>query len=298
MSKRLIWIILGLGLVVLAILLLRPTGRSGGFTRLMTRGNGYLEKGDATNAIAAYLQVIKLAPENLDARLNLANACLLAGDCTNVIEQCRQALNLDHNSAAAYYLMGCAHLRLNQPEQAVQALQQSEQIDNVVTAVHFQLGLAQTRLGHLDEAISEFENIVRFEPEHPSVHYQLSQLYQRTGRAEDAAREMQKHQEILAKNPGGLSSPATFERCKYTQPQMAFVLEQPERRGVPVHFTDATATAFSQPSTYHGPMAVLDCNHDGRNSLFVMEGEKAFVSWATKADGSNRSANSCLPNPA
>jgi len=79
MSKRLIWIILGLGLVVLAILLLRPTGRSGGFTRLMTRGNGYLEKGDATNAIAAYLQVIKLAPENLDARLNLANACLLAG---------------------------------------------------------------------------------------------------------------------------------------------------------------------------------------------------------------------------
>jgi len=72
--------------------------------------------------------------------------------------------------------------------------------------VHFQLGLAQARLGHLDEAISEFENIVRFEPDHPSVHYQLSQLYQRTGRVEDAAREMQKHQKILAKNPGGLSS--------------------------------------------------------------------------------------------
>ena len=95
MSKRLIWIVLGLGLVVLAILLLRPTRSENGFTRLMTRGNGYLEKGDATNAIAVYLQVIKLAPENLDARLNLANGYLLAGDCTNVIEQCRQALNLD-----------------------------------------------------------------------------------------------------------------------------------------------------------------------------------------------------------
>ena len=114
MSKRLIWIVLGLGLVVLAVLLLRPTRSEAGFTRLMTRGNGYLEKGDATNAIAAYLQVMKLAPENLDARLNLANAYLLAGDCSNVIAQCRQALNLDHNSAAAYYLMGCAHLRLNQ----------------------------------------------------------------------------------------------------------------------------------------------------------------------------------------
>src|ERR1700690_1977934 len=276
MSKRLIWIVLGLGLVALAVLLLRPTRSETGYTRLMTRGNGYLEKGDATNAIAAYLQVIKLAPENLDARLNLANAYLLADAGSNVVEQCQQALNLDHNSAAAYYLMGCAYLRLNQPEPAVQALQQSRQIDNAVTAVHFQLGLAQVRLGHLDDAIGEFETILKFEPEHPSVHYQLSQLYQRAGRTEEAAREMQKHQEILAKNAGGASGPATFERCKYTQPRMAFALEQPERHGVPVHFTEATAAAFSQPSSYHGPMAVLDYNHDGRNSLFVMEGEKGF----------------------
>jgi tetratricopeptide (TPR) repeat protein len=276
MSKRLIWIVLGLGLAVLAIILLRSERGEDRFTRLMTRGNGYLEKGDATNAIAAYLQVVKLAPENLDARLNLANGYLLAGQSQNVIEQCQQAINLDHNSAAAYYLMGCAHLRLNQAVQAVQAFQQSKQIDSAVTAVHFQLGLAQASLGHFDDAIGEFETILRFEPEHPSVHYQLSQLYQRTGRAEDAARAMQKHQQILAKNPGGSSGPATFERCKYTQPRMAFALEQPERRGVPVRFVDATATAFAQPSNFHGPMAVLDWNHDGRNSLFVMEGDKGF----------------------
>jgi tetratricopeptide (TPR) repeat protein len=276
MSKRLIWIAVGLALAGLAILLLRPAGNETGFTRLMTRGNGYLEKGAATNAIAAYLQVVKLAPDNLDARLNLANACLLADDSSNAVEQCRQAINLDRNSAAAYYLMGCAYLRLNQAEPAVQAFQQSGQIDNAVTALHFQLGLAQARLGHLDDAIREFETILRFEPEHPSAHYQLSLLYGRVGRPEDAAREMQKHQEILAKNPGGASGPATFERCKYTQPRIAFTLEQPDRRGVPVHFTDATTAAFSQPSNYHGPMAVLDCNHDGRNSLFVTEGEKGF----------------------
>ena len=43
------------------------------FTQLMTRGNGFFEKGDATNAIAAYQEAVKLAPERLDARLNLAN---------------------------------------------------------------------------------------------------------------------------------------------------------------------------------------------------------------------------------
>lgn len=276
MPKRLIWIVLVLGLAAVAMLFWRSTRAESGLTRLMTRGNGYLEKGDATNAAAAYLQVLKLAPENLDARLNLANSYLLADNCSNVIAQCQQALNLDHDSAAAFYLMGCAYLRLNQAGPAVQALQQSKEIDNAVTAVHFQLGLAQARLGHFEDAISEFETIVKFEPEHPSAHYQLSLLYQRAGRAADAAREMQKHQEILAKNPGGASGPATFERCKYTQPRMAFALEQPRRRGVPVHFIDATAGAFAQSSNYHGPMAVLDFNHDGRNDLFVMEGEKGF----------------------
>ena len=67
-----------------------------------------------------------------------------------------------------------------------------------------------------------------------------------------------------------------FERCKYTQPRIAFKLEQPEPRGVPVHFADATAVAFGDAKNFHAPMAVLDYNHDGRNSLFVMEGESGF----------------------
>ncbi len=276
MPKRLIWIGLGLGMAALAVILFRSSQRRDAPMRLMTRGNGYLEQGDATNAAAAYLQVVKLAPEDLDARLNLANAYLLAGDVSNVVEECRQALDLDHNSAAAYYLMGCAYLRADQAAPAVQAFQQSEHIDDAVTALHFQLGLAQARLGNTDDAINEFETVRHFEPEHPSVHYQLAMLYRRAGRPEDAAREMQKHQESLVKHTGGASGPGAFERCKYTQPRVAFVLEQPERQGVPVRFTDATAAAFNRPSDYRGPMAVLDYNHDGRDSLFVMEGEKGF----------------------
>ena len=277
MRKFTLWIFIALGLAVLAAVLLKRPSRSGDeFTRLMTRGNGLLESGDATNAIATYLQVVKLGAESLDARLNLANAFLLAGDFHGVIEQCQQALNLNHNSAAAYYLSGCAQLRLNQAEPAVQMFQQAKQIDPTTTALNFQLGLAQARLGRNAEAIEEFETVLQFEPEHPSAHYQLSQLCLRENRAEAATREMEKHQQVLAKNPGRLSTAATFERCKYTQPQVAFVLEQPDRRGVSVRFVDATAAAFGQASQYHAPLGVLDYNHDGRNSLFVREGDKGF----------------------
>jgi tetratricopeptide (TPR) repeat protein len=246
------------------------------FTQLMTRGNGFLEAGNATNAFDAYSAAVKLAPTNPDARLNLANACLLADDETNVIAQCRQVLGLDHNNAAAFYLMGCAYLRLNQPEPAVQALQQSERIDPAITALHFQLGLAQARLGQLADAIAQFETVVKFDPENLSAHYQLAQLYQRADRADDATRELKIHQQLLAKHPNAASGPATFERCKYTQPRIAFRLEQPDEHGVAVHFVDATSGAFSQPANFHGPMAVLDYIHDGRNSLFAMDGKTGF----------------------
>src|SRR6266568_1789556 len=245
MRSRVIWIAFGLCLVLLAaIVFLRVPQQGDHFTRLMTRGNGYLEKGDATNAIAAYARAMELAPENIDVRLNLANAFLLAGDHQKAIEQCEQALSLDRNSAAAYYLMGCAHL-----------------------------GLAQERLGHLEDAIHEFQAVIQYETNHLAAHYRLSQLYQRAGRVAEAAQELQVHQQILAANPNPPNDPAIFDRCKYTQPRIAFALEQPVRRGIPVRFVEATAAAFPQPSAYHGPVAVLDYNHDGRNSLFVMQGD-------------------------
>src|SRR6266446_4237312 len=277
MFKRLFWIVTSLPLVLL-MLSIPACSKKGAdqFTQLMTRGNGFFEKGDVTNAIAIYLKATTVAPESLDARLNLANAYLLADNSQNAIEQCQQALNLDHNSAAGYYLMGCAYLRLNQAEPAVEALQQSQHIDPAVTALNFQLGLAQERLGHLDEAITQFEAVGRFEPQHPSVHYQLSRLYERVGRTADAAQEMQKHQQLQAKHPGIPGGQSTFERCKYTVPRLAFVLEQPDRYGIPVRFVDATSSAFTQSSIYRGPMAVVDYNHDGRNSLFVMEGGNGF----------------------
>jgi tetratricopeptide (TPR) repeat protein len=278
MPRRLLWVFVGVAVIVAASLLFKSPPANDSFTRLMSRGNGFLEKADATNAIAAYTEAIHLAPEDVNVHLNLANAYLLARSNAAAIDLCQQALKLDRNNAAAYYLIGVASLHMDQPEAAVQAFEQSQKIDPAVTALNFQLGLAHARLGHVDDAIQDFETVIQFEPEHPSAHYQLSRLLQQGGRADEAARELQKHQQILAGNPNGAAGgAAAFERCKYTQPQVAFVLEQPDSRGVSVRFVDATSEAFgSRARDFHGPMTVMDYNHDGRNSLFVMEGDKGF----------------------
>lgn len=276
-QRRILWAILALALVgalVAGFVLFRRTsGAKDQFTQAMTLGQGFLEKGDATNAVAQYSDAVRLAPEHIDARLNLASACLLAGNSQAVLEHAQQALLLDPNSAAAHYLIGCARMRLNQPEQALQAFQNSQKIDPPVTALDYQIGLAHEQLGHLEDAIRQFETVVQFEPDHPSAHYQLSRLYQRAGRASEAASSLATHRQILAKNPGMSTGIAALEKCKHTQPRVAFVLAQPDAEGVPVRFVEATAQAFGDAAgQYHAPFAVLDYNRDGRNSLWVRQG--------------------------
>ena len=275
MQKRLLWVLLvGVALIGLGVYFWWPRQKDT-FDHWMTLGAGYLEKGEGTNAILAYGRAAALAPENVAAHLNLANAFLLADSNQAAIAQCQQVVNLDHNNPAAYYLMGCGYLRLNRPAPAVEAFQQSQKIDPAVTALNFQLGLAQERLGNLEDAIHEFETVIQFEPDHPSAHYQLSRLYQRVGRDADAAQELARHQQIQGKTPSPAPGGAlAFERCKYTRPIVSFALEEPDRRGVPVRFVEATTPVFGAASAgYHGPVGVLDYNHDGRNSLFVMQGD-------------------------
>ena len=274
MKRHLFWILPVVLAAVVLPFVIRPRSHAENFERLMASGRGSFEKGDSTNAVRYYQQAVKLAPESLDAHLNLANALLLAGRSESAVEECQRAIDLDPNDPAAYYVMGCAYLRQNQAEKAVQAFQQSQKIDPSVDALSFQLGLAQERAGRLADAIQQFETLLQFQPDHPSAHYQLSRLYQRTDRAADAAAELAKHQALQAKNPGVSLSLTALERCKYTQPRVAFSLVQPDARGVTVRFVETTVESLgAEASSYRGPVGVLDYNHDGRNSLWVNQGD-------------------------
>jgi len=281
MSKRLIWVggaFLTIAIVAGAFGLRRSSTASAGFTQLMNRGNGLLENGDAIAAIDVYTRALRLSPESTDVRLNLANADLLADRLEDAETMCRQTLELDPNSAAAYYLLGCALLRENQPEPAAQAFQQSWKIEPGVPALDFQMGMAQEELGQIPDAIRDFESVIRAVPDHPSAHYQLSQLYRRVDRASDAARELEEHRRILARSSSpALTSVAALERCKHTRPLAAFVLGQPDPRGIPVRFADETAAAFGAlAGSCGGPLAVIDYDHDGRESIFAQDKSGGF----------------------
>jgi tetratricopeptide (TPR) repeat protein len=281
MFKRLIWVsaaLVAIAIVAGALWLRRPAATSAGFTQLMNRGNGLLEKGEGAAAISVYTQALQLSPASTDVRLNLANAYLLVERTDDAERMCRQTLELDPNSAAAYYLLGCALLRANRPEPAAEAFQQSWKIDPAVPALDFQTGMAQEQLGQIPDAIRDFENVIRALPDHPSAHYQLSQLYRRAERAADADRELEEHRKVQARMTSPVVTVAALERCKYTAPLSPFILDQPDPHGIPVRFVEDTAAAFGPLATgCRGPLAVIDYDHDGRPSIFAMDASSGFL---------------------
>jgi Flp pilus assembly protein TadD len=255
-----------------------PSGDAGdAFARLMNTGKGYYEQGDGPKAVDAFQKAVALQPVHPDALLNLANASLLAGRSEDAIRVARQVLAIDPNSAAADYIAGCAHLRLRQFDEAARFLQQAKDIDRKVNAVSLQLGRAHLELGHFQDAVDQFAEILQFDPEYPSANFFLGQALLRLGRQEEARQALDRHQRIISAKPTPSADPSTFERCVYTRMRVPFQLEQPDRRGVPVTFVDATQTAFGgSAKNFHGPFGVLDVNHHGASDLFVGEGEGGF----------------------
>ena len=241
------------------------------FRRWTNLGKGYYERGEATNAAAAFEKALKLMPANEDAQLNLACAELLGNRVKAALHLAEEITANDRNNAAGWFVAGCAHLRAGQATNAIQALQTAKNLDVTVNAVTFELGLAYEAAGRVGEAINEWTELAQFEPEHPAVHYRLGQALMRSGKKDEALAELEAHRRVVAKNPPGAANPATYERCKYTAIRVPFEVEQPDKTGHRVVFTDATATAFPAAGAWHGPLGVIDFAQNGQNHLLAAE---------------------------
>lgn len=250
----------------------------------MNAGKNHLDQGDATNALAIYEKAQAIVPNNADVRLNLANCHLLSGAAVQAIGEVDEVLKLEPNSAAAYFIKGSAYLRLSKPEEAAKALENAKKIDPGQTATLFQLGLARMGLEQWEGAIAAFREGIGMDPNHlhAAAHYLLAQALLRAGRQEEAQKELLQHQANIEGGRPALGI-APFERSKYTQARVPFKLEQPEKEGIHMKFVDATKEALGDGArNFSGPIGVIDADHTGWNSLFVVEQGQGFrLLWNT-----------------
>ncbi len=261
-----------------------PTGLSEQFFSLMNVGKNYLDQGDATNALTIYKKAKAIVPNDIDVHLNLANAYLVGGATEDALRETDEVLKLEPNSAAAYFIKGSAYLRLLNFEEAAKALENANKIDPGETATFFQLGRARLGLQQWEAAIAAFREGLRMDPNrlHAGPRYLLAQALIRVGRQEEATRELQLHQVDLEGGAPAISV-ATSERSKFTQARVPFKLEQPDKQGISIRFVDATKDALGdRAQNFSGPIGVINGNHKGWPSLFVVErGQRFRVLWNT-----------------
>ena len=214
------------------------------FADSMARGGTLFNSGDAPKSIEAFQRALVLNPANPDVHLNLANAYLRANQPIQAEGHAREVLRYEPGNGAAAYVLGCAQLRQNQYSNAVQSLTEAKSADPTENPVSFQLGRAFLGWGKFEDAVGQFQEVLQFETNHPSANYLLSQALLRMGQRDAAQQALQEHQRINAGKVGGADDASLFEKSKYTAMRIPFSLEQPDAKGIPITFADATAAAF------------------------------------------------------
>src|SRR5215475_8912316 len=104
----------------------------------------YLKQGSALPAYAELLRTVDLAPNNVQARIDLGNMQLAGNAPDKATEQARAVLALDNNNADAYALLSSIAARKGDRAEAVTQIQKALSIDPNRAAFHTALGLLQS----------------------------------------------------------------------------------------------------------------------------------------------------------
>lgn len=186
--------------------------------------------GRASEAEAAYEQVLSINPDYPDAWLRLGNAAYRAGDYRLALDRYKRELargpsaDASYNVGVAYSALGVmdsaeatlrsvlsekphharAHAALSdvhefegRMEEAQVSAEQALRLDPTNSAYQKRVALLYMREGRTEEAVPLLNAAVRQDFLDAEAHYSLGQAYQRLGRTAESERSFERHEKAL-----------------------------------------------------------------------------------------------------
>jgi tetratricopeptide (TPR) repeat protein len=123
-------------------------------------GEAALALGDLPNAVEHFQQATRLAPQQADLWLKLAQAHKLASQEAQALDVLRAASLAVPEEASVHLALGQAYLEQNAPTQALPSLRKAASLSSE-PQVALQLGRTLRHLGHIDEARDILEGAYR-----------------------------------------------------------------------------------------------------------------------------------------
>jgi tetratricopeptide (TPR) repeat protein len=106
-----------------------------------------LEAVSLEKAATAYRQVLELAPEHFEARVNLGRLLHEAGELTEAEAEYRRAIESEPTSPLAHYNLGVALEDQGRPTDAALAYEQAVELDASLAEAHFNLARLREQQG-------------------------------------------------------------------------------------------------------------------------------------------------------
>jgi tetratricopeptide (TPR) repeat protein len=141
-------------------------------------------------AIDHFLEVIRLDPKHVDARVNLSNLLEQDGEFEAAATVMKEAASLAEGRASFYVMLGQKQERAEKYPEAIESFHRALKLDPQVPGAHYGLAITLRSLGDFAAAQSEFELALKLNPDDAYAHYQLGRFLIQQKRPVEAAHHL------------------------------------------------------------------------------------------------------------
>ncbi|MBM4054904.1 MAG: tetratricopeptide repeat protein [Planctomycetes bacterium] len=134
-------------------------------TRLLMRGNRFMDRMEYEKAIVTFTNAVNEYPSNKQIRSSLALAYKNAGNYEKAIIEYRTLLAEDPENAVLRNNLGTVYYRKGEYDAAIEEYKKAIVFDNGLTAAYGNIGLIFLEKGNIEEAVYYLENVFATEEE-------------------------------------------------------------------------------------------------------------------------------------
>ena len=168
---------------------------------LNVMGSAFAARGDFGNARAAFEAAVRVQPELIAPRVNLARTLLRAGDVAHAELQLDEALRRSPNDSDARNAKGMVLVARGQTAEAIAYFHDLARALPGDASARFNLGTLLSQAGRSDLAIEEFRTAIRLNRHHAEARNNLGIAYLITERYADAAVQFSEAIRLRRNNP-------------------------------------------------------------------------------------------------
>jgi len=180
--------------------------------QLLAQGNKAIARGDYTEAITCFQDLIRLNPRHTIALNNLGAALFKLGRLEEAEGCFRQLIRLDPGSADGHNNIGTTFLAVGRYADAEIFLRHALKLNPRHVAARTTLGLVLSYLNRLREAKSQLEKALKYEPRNEDALVGMALLARTEGNFDQAGALLSRALQINPKLPKALASQASIRK--------------------------------------------------------------------------------------